>query len=81
MNANVPSAQNDPLKCHVGDWVPASAPVVSGWNKNRGIYWYLVGGFICRRLQGAGPVNPAIPWGFELKTIPATGGEAWVRSS
>ncbi len=77
MRESTPSAQDDPLKCHVGDWVPASAPAVSAWNRSRGIYWYLVGGFVRRRMQ----VNPATPWGFELKKGPAIGGEAWVRSS
>lgn len=82
MNANPPPApQTDPLKCHVGDWIPASAPVVANWNRRRGVYWYLVGGFVKRRMEGAGPVNPATPWGFELRRNPALGGDVWVRSS
>lgn len=80
MNDYTPGAQDDPLKCHVGDWIPRSAPTVSQWNTGKRIYWYLVGGFVRRRMnEGAGPVNPAIPWGFELKNDPAAG-EVWVRS-
>jgi len=80
MNASEPRRQSDPLQCHVGDWVPASSPAVAEWKTRTGIYWYLVGGFVRRRMQGAGPVNPATPWGFELRRNPTAGGDVWVRS-
>ncbi|MCW1923494.1 hypothetical protein OKA05_13095 [Luteolibacter arcticus] len=76
---STPHAWNDPLKCHVGDWIPSSASVVRNWDRKKGIYWYLVGGFIRRRMTGAGPVNPAIPWGFEFRLLPTLGKWAWVR--
>jgi hypothetical protein len=76
---STPHAWDDPLKCHVGDWIPATAPTVRSWDKKKGRYWYRVGGFICRSLSGAGPVNPAIPWGFELRLLPSIGNWAWVR--
>jgi hypothetical protein len=74
-----PHAWDDPLKCQVGDWIPTTAPVVRGWNRTKGIYWYLVGGFIRRRMTGAGPVNPSIPWGFEFRRLPGAACKAWVR--
>lgn len=76
---STPHGWDDPLKCHVGDWVPATAPTVRGWDRKRRLYWYLVGGFIHHNKLGAGPVNPAIPWGFELRMLPAVGKWAWVR--
>jgi hypothetical protein len=74
-----PHAWDDPLKCAVGDWIPATASAVRGWDRTKGIYWYLVGGFIRRGRQAAGPVNPTIPWGFEFRTLSAGSLPGWVR--
>src|SRR5262245_42279509 len=33
---STPHAWDDPLKCHVGDWIPATAPTVRSWDKKKG---------------------------------------------